>query len=328
MQVQDVQPANRYSTGYSAKKFEPTITKLLNASWARSTIKQYDHHLNVLAIFVKYNLNINCEFPIHQDIIGAFIAHLFDLGHAHATILTYMSAISAYHKLRNFPDPCDSFYVTKLLKGVQKLKPIEKALRPINKSKLHEMIDVLKWIFHDDFNIILYKAILLFMYYGCFRVGEALSSGTLSNNTIQRQNIQKVWENGKVDCFLIHMTSYKHHYNDGSVLKMSRAKYPEFCPVQALLNYIKISPGSTGNLFKNVLGSEITRNDLVKVIKQSLELLRIEPSLFNSHSLRIGRTTDLALAGVSVEKIKMVGRWSSNAYLKYIRPSEVKLPVC
>ena len=39
-----------------------------------------------------------------------------------------------------------------------------------------------------------------------------------------------------------------------------------------------------------------------------------------TRSIRSGAAMGLFLAGISVDKIKMLGRWSSDAFLVYIRP--------
>ena len=44
-----------------------------------------------------------------------------------------------------------------------------------------------------------------------------------------------------------------------------------------------------------------------------------DTSVYSSHSLRIGRTCDLWRLGLSVETIKKLGRWKSNAVYRYLR---------
>ena len=57
------------------------------------------------------------------------------------------------------------------------------------------------------------------------------------------------------------------------------------------------------------------RNTLHKMITK----LWLQPELYNLHSFRIGRSSDLFRLGVSVETIKKIGCWKSNAVFKYLR---------
>ena len=43
------------------------------------------------------------------------------------------------------------------------------------------------------------------------------------------------------------------------------------------------------------------------------------PRLFSVHSFQVGRSNDLLKLGLSVETIKKLGRWTSNAVFKYLR---------
>ena len=44
-----------------------------------------------------------------------------------------------------------------------------------------------------------------------------------------------------------------------------------------------------------------------------------DPTLYNTHSLRIDRTIDLAKEWVPETVIRETGRWDSDAYKRYIR---------
>ena len=54
------------------------------------------------------------------------------------------------------------------------------------------------------------------------------------------------------------------------------------------------------------------------VLRQLLDRLNLDSSLYDVHSFRIGRTCDLAKFGCSIDQIKAMGRWKSNAVYKYL----------
>ena len=67
-------------------------------------------------------------------------------------------------------------------------------------------------------------------------------------------------------------------------------------------------------------GSPVTQTHIRAVLKEALKNLGLNAELYNFTSLCIGRASDLQKFGVSIEKIKRMGRWKSNTVYKYIRP--------
>ena len=56
-----------------------------------------------------------------------------------------------------------------------------------------------------------------------------------------------------------------------------------------------------------------------KVLKTILQRLNFNPEQFNLHSTRIGHAVDLLKAGYTIEEIKRLGRWKSNAVFRYLK---------
>ena len=56
-----------------------------------------------------------------------------------------------------------------------------------------------------------------------------------------------------------------------------------------------------------------------KTLKMLLKKIGLDSTVYNCHSFRIGRSTDLFKYGYDVERIKRLGRWRSNAVYKYLR---------
>ena len=65
---------------------------------------------------------------------------------------------------------------------------------------------------------------------------------------------------------------------------------------------------------------------MARHLKDLVAAVGENPEDFNTHSLRVGRATDLALAGTSDAIIRQTGRWKSNAYLAYVRFDLFHLP--
>ena len=60
----------------------------------------------------------------------------------------------------------------------------------------------------------------------------------------------------------------------------------------------------------------MTRERLVSCIRRALSDAGIG---YSGHSFRIGAATTAALAGIEDSTIKMLGRWESSAYQRYLR---------
>ena len=93
----------------------------------------------------------------------------------------------------------------------------------------------------------------------------------------------------------------------------------DLCPVAALLAYIARRGTDPGPLFRFSDRSPLTREALVREIRAALQGSGLDPSLYSGHSFRSGAATTAAAAGVPDSLIKILGRWESSAYLRYVQ---------
>ena len=93
-----------------------------------------------------------------------------------------------------------------------------------------------------------------------------------------------------------------------------------------LKEYLEVRQNSPGDLYVQPGGEPVKRDFLAKKIKSLIAAVGLDPSQYNTHSLRVGRATDLALQGVPEALIRETGRGSSNAYLQYVRFECFRLP--
>ena len=91
------------------------------------------------------------------------------------------------------------------------------------------------------------------------------------------------------------------------------------CPVATLKCYLEVRPNILGPVFCHFDHKPLTRYQFSAVLKKAINLLDYGIYNFKSHSFRIGMATSLSMEGYSDEQIKIMGRWESNAYLRYIR---------
>ena len=66
---------------------------------------------------------------------------------------------------------------------------------------------------------------------------------------------------------------------------------------------------------KSPVGAEPAR----KLLRKAITFIGLDSALYDMHSLRIGRASDLIKYNYTVEEVQRLGRWKSNVVYKYIR---------
>jgi len=97
------------------------------------------------------------------------------------------------------------------------------------------------------------------------------------------------------------------------------------CPVRVMLSYLAMRGGQTGPLFISQNGHGITRRMFSSELDSLLTKLNLNRKQYNTHRFRIGAAASAVQAKIPESHIKMLGRWESNAYQRYIKtpPSEL-----
>lgn len=272
-------------------------------------------------------MNLSEELPITEINIALYIAHLWNLGLKASSIRSNLSALSFFHKINRKSDPCSSYFIRQVLKGAENRSgPSKLKLLPISKQILHKMIDAIPSVIHNIYDKVLFKALLLLSYYCCLRAGEAVYSNSLSHTLSFHQIHITNLPNERY--ITINFESYKHCIHSNLKFHIESVHDKNYCPVSSLIDYINFRGREAGPIFIHLNKTPVKRSRYSSIIKSCVSLLGLDPKLYNTHSLRIGRATDLALLGTSLEVIKQTGRWSSSAYLRYIRLGIFKLPMC
>ena len=95
-----------------------------------------------------------------------------------------------------------------------------------------------------------------------------------------------------------------------------------YCPFRLMENFLAmrgsyISDSEKFFVFRD--GSNVNHNHVCNTIRFMLTKLNLNSALYDTHSLRIGRSSDMLKYEYSIEEIKLAGRWKSNAVFWYLR---------
>lgn len=238
-----------------------------------------------------------------------FISYLYYQGYAHASIQATLSAISYIHKASKLADPCDITIKNALL-GVKNLSPTQKGSLPILIDTLEDLITKADGILPNSFTSILFKAMTTLAYFALLRVGEF----TFSRHVLALANIQM-----SSSTITINFQSFKHSKGKPFVHTIEERQAVTICPVKALSSYMDIRPMGHTALFVKEDGRVPSRKEYWDWLKDIMSHCGLNTELYSPHSLRIGMATQMAISGASSEQIKIAGRWSSDAFRKYIR---------
>ena len=258
--------------------------------------------------------------------IALYLAHLHQHGKKHGTLLSHSSAIGFVHKISGHADPTNSFLITKMLSGAKhtshETNNLSEALLPITNNILQQLIAAIPYCNNTVYGRAMIKALFLLAHGACLRAGEIVLSDN-SSHCLQIHQIIPIAENGLICAFKIQFSTYKHHNYKTPTLILRSSHDKTLCPVFALHQYLQLRYPTPGPLFLTERGHPLTRIQFSSLLKQCATMCGLPAYRYNTHSFRIGKVTQMAHDNVSDLNIRQIGRWSSDAFRRYIRPQQI-----
>lgn len=299
------------------------VNQLIHNAIAPSTRSNYNRAWDLFQICMS-NLNVPfCQIqslPVSTEHLLLFIGYLHIEGYAPSTMLTYMSAISYVHKLKGLQDNTTEFVIQKALCGAMKLKPTSDPRLPITRCILQKMNLAFEQTVDNPYLRTMFKAMSVVSFFALMRVGE-VTTDTNGEVSINLNQIQLYPEH-----VVITINKFKHNLTRKPFeLVMVKQDIRDICPVHCLLEYLKLRGNTPGPLFCMPDLKPITRDIFIKNLKIALSFCGLDPTLYKSHSYRIGGASYYAEIGLSDEQIRLIGRWKTNAFRKYIRSQRILL---
>jgi hypothetical protein len=284
------------------------LNDLLAASFAEGTKKAYKRTWSQLQSFLvqeKMSLNL----PLTSDVVCKFLNHLHTQGYAGPSIASAMSAISCIHKLSNFSDPTDSYLVRRLVQGCKRLSLSSDSRLPVTADILRQLVVGVITFAQNEYERKLVEALLTLAFHGLLRIGEYTDS---------KHNLTSTQVQCGTSTLVITFSSFKHSIKPVTIT-VAEAADPGICAVRKVAAYRAVRGQAKGPFFAHHDMSPVKRKEFCDYWSKALNFADLSSANFKPHSLRIGGASYMAQNGASDAQIRQAGRWSSSAFLSYIR---------
>ncbi len=282
------------------KNLELETLKNLKNSKADNTLRAYQSDFRDFSAFCAKNGF--SSMPTQPKIIALYITHL-SKSSKFSTLKRRIASISVLHKLKGH------YLDTKHPIIMENLHGIKRTLGSRQKAKKPILINDLKLIIKAiDEEKIRDKALILVGFSGGFRRSELVN--------IHYDDIEFVPEGVKI----LIKRSKTDQSGEGSIKAIPYFDNQEFCPVEALKNYIKkkFSNINEGKIF------DISDKSVALIIKRYAQKAGLDSSRYAGHSLRSGFATTAAEFGAEERNIMaMTGHKTTQMVRRYIQEANL-----
>ena len=267
--------------------------------------------------------------PASEDLLLWFAAYLADaIGLRHGTVKNYMYAVRSLHIDLGYRDPLSS--TIRLSKA---LRAIELSQGGTIRRKLAITYQILQRFraLHDPHHLkqsVLWAACTL-AHFALLRCGEFTLRHRCSFDPTRNlcvQDITPYFAKGTLSYITVFLRSSKtdpFRHGVSIVVGCSGTDICGACAAWGLLQFHhKIGTPPNAPFFQ-LAGRALHRKEFISHVRECLLSIGIPPAEYAGHSFRIGGATTAAAAGFSDWEIKLLGRWKSETYQRYIRDDPI-----
>ena len=246
---------------------------------------------------------------------------------APSTIRTYLAAVRHAQIMRGLPEPRESSSLPRLHLVQSGVRRVRAESGPTQPRRLPITPMLLRWMRPPSLGqprAVSYDEALLWAaattcFFGFFRAGEL----TVPTPSAFNSAIHLAWGDVSIS-------------EDGRMLRvfLKRSKTDQYgrgvevfigstgdllCPVDAVRVYAARRGSGEGAFFRTANGVPLSKPRFVEMVRSALTRAGIPTSGYSGHSFRIGAATAAAEAGIPDSTIQALGRWTSSAFMTYIR---------
>ena len=223
-----------------------------------------------------------------------FIEHLHAAGSAPASVVSTINGLA---------DPSHCFAVTKVLAGVRSLGAVPDVRLPVTLPVLSQLVHALPALFSSRYKCLMLRAMMVLAFKAYLRIGERIPrSRSMVRGCL---HVDDVLISG--DLITLSFRRFKHSSLQGpQSLHIQGACSPGSSIYVAafLRDFFRARGAKQALLFAYPDGSPMLRREFDVALKQLLIFCGYQTSAFKGHSYA---------------QIRAAGRWTSDAFWRYIR---------
>ena len=280
------------------------------------------------------------SFPASDDDILIFAAWLIKRGLSGPSIEVYLSGIRTSHLIRGLKPVITRTEIVKtVIAGRTHIDQLDRRAG-LRKTRLPVTVTMLKLLKEElrasslpNVDTLALWAIASLLFFGGFRPGEILCKNIGSFDpafTFLKEDLTekpiKVG-NKSINTLQVFLKSEKTDSSERGRIIDVYSSNSSICPVKAVRKYFFFSKHTEKDMptFRLNSGKPITTKLFNSHIKTYLgKHVDSDKRFVSGHSFRSGVATLIGQLGYSDEQLKAVGRWSSDAYLKYLKLPRTK----
>ena len=256
-----------------------------------------------------------------------YVGFLVEKNSKSNTIKSYISAIKAVLEEDGVILSADKYLLSSLTKACKYRNDRVTTRLPIHKKLLYLILAALEELLEDQpYLYKLYLALFTSSYYGMLRIGEVLTG----DHPVKAWDVHLA-DNKKKLLFILRTS--KTHWTDShpqliKIIGTLLLNVPlslesqKFCPFEAVREYIRIQPKIRSVVSKPFFvfsdRTPVKAAHVRKLLKDSIDRINLDSSLYEFHGICAGRALDLQAQGISIPVLARLGQWKSNAIYAYL----------
>ena len=256
--------------------------------------------------------------PVTNNVILLYVAYLDTLGLSQSTISVYLSAVRSAQVMSGMAEPqLRSPQVKLALKAIKEKSGPPKQKAPIEYSLLKKLLQLID----TEPGHVMWYAIFSLAFFAGLRGAEytAVTIAGVRKYPVLDQIQFTIVQGAPVLYYKVLQSKTQPH---GYTVAMG-CTGTKLCPYCCMYNYVqgRFAKVAQGNipLFVYSNGTIVTKAHVNFMIKRLVAILRLDVSLYSTHSLRAGAASTAAALGFKDWEIMRLGGWRSAAYRSYIR---------